>query len=135
MKEDKVIEYIVDWLKAYCDQAGMNGFVVGVSGGIDSAVAAGLAVRALGPDKVLGIMIEPTDWAGSEANSSPKAAKVAVLSRMLPAVSSAESSRACKSSTPTARGMTEAAQANTMPTSVLPRMTVQSDMGAASKRS
>jgi NAD+ synthase len=45
MKEDKVIEYIVDWLKAYCDQAGMNGFVVGVSGGIDSAVTSTLCAK------------------------------------------------------------------------------------------
>lgn len=30
--------YIVDWLKEYCEASKLDGFVVGVSGGIDSAV-------------------------------------------------------------------------------------------------
>lgn len=41
----KTIEYITDWLKSYCDAAGMDGFVVGVSGGIDSAVTSTLCAR------------------------------------------------------------------------------------------
>ncbi|MBC2714535.1 MAG: NAD(+) synthase [Desulfobacteraceae bacterium] len=45
MQTDKVIDYIVNWLKDYCDQAGMNGFVVGVSGGIDSAVTSTLCAK------------------------------------------------------------------------------------------
>ena len=34
----KVVDYIVKWLKDYAESSKMNGFVVGVSGGIDSAV-------------------------------------------------------------------------------------------------
>jgi NAD+ synthase len=34
-----------------------QGAVVGVSGGVDSAVVLGLATRALGPDRVLGVMM------------------------------------------------------------------------------
>ena len=45
MQADKIIEFIENWLKTYCDQAGMNGFVVGVSGGIDSAVTSALCAR------------------------------------------------------------------------------------------
>ncbi len=45
MQADKIIEYIVNWLKTYCDGAGMRGFVVGVSGGIDSAVTSTLCAR------------------------------------------------------------------------------------------
>lgn len=37
--------------------AGHDSLVVGLSGGIDSAVAAGLAVRALGAEKVRGVMM------------------------------------------------------------------------------
>ena len=33
-----VSSHIVDWLKSYCDSSKLNGFIVGVSGGIDSAV-------------------------------------------------------------------------------------------------
>lgn len=45
MQTDKVINYIVTWLKNYCEQAGMNGFVIGVSGGIDSAVTSTLCAK------------------------------------------------------------------------------------------
>jgi len=45
MQTEKVIEHIVDWLAAYCEQAGMNGFVVGISGGIDSAVTSTLCAK------------------------------------------------------------------------------------------
>ena len=39
---EKVIEHIVNWLKSYSEKSGMNGFVVGVSGGIDSALTSTL---------------------------------------------------------------------------------------------
>lgn len=42
---DAVIEYICNWLAGYCETAGSDGFVVGVSGGIDSAVTSCLAAR------------------------------------------------------------------------------------------
>ncbi|MDY6972546.1 MAG: NAD(+) synthase [Thermodesulfobacteriota bacterium] len=45
MQTARVVESIVDWLKAYCDGAGLKGFVVGVSGGIDSAVTSTLCAR------------------------------------------------------------------------------------------
>jgi NAD+ synthase len=41
----QTIAYIVNWLKNYCDSAGMTGFVVGVSGGVDSAVTSTLCAR------------------------------------------------------------------------------------------
>jgi len=45
MQTEAVVEEIVVWLKNYCDTAGMNGFVAGVSGGIDSAVTSTLCAR------------------------------------------------------------------------------------------
>ncbi|MCH9661653.1 MAG: NAD(+) synthase, partial [Bacteroidetes bacterium] len=42
MQTEKVTEYIVNWLKEYAINAKMNGFVVGVSGGIDSGVTSTL---------------------------------------------------------------------------------------------
>ncbi|MCY4161674.1 MAG: NAD(+) synthase [Flavobacteriaceae bacterium] len=38
----KVIDHIVDWLKLYIHQSRLNGFVIGVSGGIDSALTSTL---------------------------------------------------------------------------------------------
>jgi len=46
------------------------GAVLGVSGGIDSSVVAGLCARALGPEKVLGVMMP-------EQDSSPESKKLA----------------------------------------------------------
>ena len=45
MKTDKVVEYIVSWLKDYALNANCKGFVIGVSGGIDSAVTSTLCAR------------------------------------------------------------------------------------------
>ncbi len=42
MKTEKVVDYIVSWLKDYAAAAKMEGFVIGVSGGIDSAVTSTL---------------------------------------------------------------------------------------------
>ena len=42
MKAEKVTNHIVNWLKDYAVNAKVNGFVVGVSGGIDSAVTSKL---------------------------------------------------------------------------------------------
>lgn len=42
MNTEKVTNHIVNWLKEYAKRAGVNGFVIGVSGGIDSAVTSTL---------------------------------------------------------------------------------------------
>ncbi|WP_271767568.1 NAD(+) synthase [Aquimarina algiphila] len=45
MQTEKVIDHIVNWLKDYATKANIGGFVVGVSGGIDSAVTSSLCAR------------------------------------------------------------------------------------------
>ena len=45
MQTQAVIDHIVQWLKSYAENARMKGFVVGVSGGIDSAVVSILAAQ------------------------------------------------------------------------------------------
>ena len=40
--EEKVVRHIVNWLKNYKENSKMKGFVIGVSGGIDSAVTSTL---------------------------------------------------------------------------------------------
>ena len=42
MDAQKVTEHIISWLKTYATRAGVKGFVVGVSGGIDSAATSTL---------------------------------------------------------------------------------------------
>ncbi len=45
MQKEKVVDHIVDWLKDYATTANMNGFVLGISGGIDSAVTSTLCAK------------------------------------------------------------------------------------------
>jgi len=45
MNTEKVAEYIINWLKEYATNAKTNGFVVGVSGGIDSALTSTLCAK------------------------------------------------------------------------------------------
>ncbi|TXE06859.1 NAD(+) synthase [Gelidibacter salicanalis] len=45
MQTEKVIDHIVKWLKDYATNAKVNGFVIGISGGIDSAVTSILCAK------------------------------------------------------------------------------------------
>ena len=45
MKTEKVAEHIIKWLKDYAENAKVNGFVVGISGGIDSALTSTLCAK------------------------------------------------------------------------------------------
>ena len=45
MNAEKVTEHIVNWLKNYASTAGVKGFVVGISGGIDSALSSTLCAQ------------------------------------------------------------------------------------------
>lgn len=44
-KELEVIDYISNWLKQYASNAGVNGFIIGISGGVDSAVTSTLCAK------------------------------------------------------------------------------------------
>lgn len=57
LNPDQVIPTITRFLTDQLEHSGLTGFIVGLSGGIDSAVSAGLAVKSVGPDKVFGILM------------------------------------------------------------------------------
>ncbi len=57
MQPFAMIDYIVKWLTQYLDRSGMKGFVVGVSGGIDSAVTSTLCAMTGYPVKALNMPI------------------------------------------------------------------------------
>ena len=50
-----LIEAVCLGLRDYVEKCGFDSVVLGLSGGIDSALCAALAVRALGPDRVRGL--------------------------------------------------------------------------------
>jgi NAD+ synthase len=70
---EKVVNHIVEWLKDYLKNSKMNGFVVGVSGGIDSAVTSTLCSLTNAPVLCLEMEIHQdpsqvstlTGWKGS----------------------------------------------------------------------
>ncbi len=45
MQTEKTAKHIINWLKYYATNAGVKGFVIGVSGGIDSAVSSTLCAE------------------------------------------------------------------------------------------
>ncbi len=55
MDFEKAKETIVDFIRTKTQEAGVNSAVVGLSGGIDSALTAYLTVEALGYENVLGV--------------------------------------------------------------------------------
>ncbi|MBU8932594.1 MAG: NAD+ synthase [candidate division Zixibacteria bacterium] len=57
LNTDDAIVTIVQFLVNRLKRSKMSGYVVGLSGGIDSAVAAALAVEAVGEDKVMGLVM------------------------------------------------------------------------------
>ena len=42
---NKVSDHIINWLKDYIEKSNLNGFVVGVSGGVDSALTSTLCAK------------------------------------------------------------------------------------------
>ena len=55
MDLEKAQNRIIEFIRNETEKAGVDGAVVGISGGIDSALTATLAVKALGKEKVLGL--------------------------------------------------------------------------------
>ncbi|ASJ06314.1 NAD+ synthase [Thermococcus pacificus] len=53
----KVVEEIISFIRENVEKAGVEGVVIGISGGIDSATVAYLAARALGKERVLGLIM------------------------------------------------------------------------------
>ena len=69
MQTQAVVDHIVQWLTEYLDQSGLQGFVVGVSGGIDSAVTSTLCARTGKPVKALNMPIcQAADQVSRSAN-------------------------------------------------------------------
>ena len=63
---DRVIEDICSRLREILSKdVSRRGFVVAMSGGIDSSVSSALCVRAIGPERVYGLMLPERDSSGA----------------------------------------------------------------------
>ena len=63
LDEEAEVARITEMIRAYARRHKRKGAVVAVSGGIDSSVVAALCVRALGPERVLGLHLPESESA------------------------------------------------------------------------
>ncbi|WP_299125182.1 NAD(+) synthase [uncultured Tenacibaculum sp.] len=75
MNTPKVAEHIIQWLKNYANNAKVNGFVVGVSGGIDSAVTSTLCAKTGLPTLCVELPIHQAESQVNRANEHIKQLK------------------------------------------------------------
>jgi NAD+ synthase len=68
-----IVESITSWLKERHAESRASMLVLGLSGGIDSAVVCGLCARAVGPDRVVGVIMPSS----SNPDDAVSAARVA----------------------------------------------------------
>lgn len=59
----KAVEEIENFIQSFVQNNGFEGVVVGVSGGVDSALVVSLCTRALGKERVLGLILPDRDSA------------------------------------------------------------------------
>jgi NAD+ synthase len=69
----ETVRILTGFIRTEVERTGLSRVVVGLSGGLDSAVAAYLAVRALGPESVVGVMMP---YRASSPDSAADAEKV-----------------------------------------------------------
>lgn len=69
----ELADQISAWLKERIDEAGADRFVLGLSGGIDSAVVSGLCARAVGAERVLAVIM-PSSSISQDAIEAHKVA-------------------------------------------------------------
>lgn len=97
---------LVGFLRAEAGKFGFDRAVLGVSGGIDSAVSAAIAARAFGPENVLGVMMPyRTSNPESEAHAREVIASLGIASRKVEITAMADGYLAQESvEDPTRRG-------------------------------
>ncbi len=74
---------IVNWLKKKVREAQAKGVVIGLSGGLDSCVAAALAKQALGKNRVLGLLLPCHSHARDSADAKLFARKFSVNTKIV----------------------------------------------------
>ena len=71
----EIYQALVLGTRDYCDKNGFKTALVGLSGGVDSALTAALAVKAIGPDRVTGVTLPSKFSSVSTRNDAEKFAK------------------------------------------------------------
>ena len=86
-----VEELLVRFLRSEAGKFGFSRAVLGLSGGVDSAVSAALSARAFGPENVTGVLMPyRTSSPSSEADARAVAAQLAIATRKVDITAMAE---------------------------------------------
>ncbi len=64
---EEMVTVVTTFIRDSLEQSGMDGVIIGMSGGLDSSIVAKLATDALGPDKVLGIFLPESNSSQEDA--------------------------------------------------------------------
>ncbi|MCF7928189.1 MAG: NAD(+) synthase [Spirochaetales bacterium] len=83
------IERISSFIEQTVEQHDFDGALIGISGGIDSAVAGAIAVKALGPDRVKGLLLPERDSARVTRSDSKLVCRHLGISRRTRTISGA----------------------------------------------
>jgi NAD+ synthase/NAD+ synthase (glutamine-hydrolysing) len=84
-EEAEVFQALVLGTRDYARKCGFDRVLLGLSGGIDSALTAAIAVEALGASRVLGVMMpSPFSSGGSVSDSEDLAARLGIRTLTLP---------------------------------------------------
>jgi NAD+ synthase (glutamine-hydrolysing) len=83
--ESEVWDALVLGTRDYVRKCGFTSVVLGLSGGVDSALTAAIAAEAVGPDKVLGVLMpSPYSSQGSVDDARELANELGIATEMLP---------------------------------------------------
>lgn len=83
--EDEILSALTLGIKDYFQKLGFQKAVLGLSGGIDSAVVAALAAGALGPENVTGVLMPSVYTAGQSVDDAlALAANLGIKTRIIP---------------------------------------------------
>ncbi len=82
---DEIFSALTLGIKDYFQKLGFKKAVLGLSGGIDSAVVAALAARALGPENVTGVLMPSVYTAGRSVDDALElAANLGIKTKLIP---------------------------------------------------
>ena len=74
INEAEIAQRLEDFVKNKLTESNLNGYIIGLSGGIDSSLSASIAVEAIGAEKVYGLILP---YSSSSDQSETDALKLA----------------------------------------------------------
>lgn len=81
--QEESVDVILSFLRHHFKESGRRGFVLGMSGGLDSSLVANLCADAIGPAKVLGVTMPETAGGSDERDALEWAKRLGIGFRVI----------------------------------------------------